>query len=208
MRQPHIQYHKKQVKFPYKKYQKYDCDWTYTKIFNERPLDLNWDANFFTDSIELRSNSIASTLAAGISLTIASLTSFPAGRFLTPIKTCTPRSARTRAVSVPIPLEAPAILISKNQVILQVLSCHHLIYKSFPIPNINAKSKYRRPLSKQFYASYKLPVFLQELNQWEPLKEIISQWIKKCYQTKIKPNVRKDKKKMKKKKRKVFLPQD
>lgn len=58
--------------------------------------------------MELRSNSSTSTLAVGISLTIASLTVFPAARFLTPIVTWTPRNERTRAVSVPIPLDAPA----------------------------------------------------------------------------------------------------
>jgi hypothetical protein len=52
---------------------------------------------------------MASTLAEGISLTIASLTSLPAAIFLTPIITWTPRNARTRAVSVPIPLDAPKI---------------------------------------------------------------------------------------------------
>ena len=42
-------------------------------MFNGRPDDLNADANFLTDSIEPRSNSMASTLAEGISLSIFSL---------------------------------------------------------------------------------------------------------------------------------------
>ena len=86
---------------------------SYIRIFSGRPEELNSDANFLTDAIELRSNSIASTLAVGISLTIASLASLPATIFLTPIITWTPRNARTRVVSVPIPLEAPVISVHK-----------------------------------------------------------------------------------------------
>lgn len=58
---------------------------------------------------------MASTLAEGISLTIASLTSLPAAIFLTAIITWTPRKARTRAVSVPMPLDAP-MTMSKQQI--------------------------------------------------------------------------------------------
>ena len=77
-------------------------------MLSGRPEELNSSANFLTDAIELRSNSIASILAVGFPLTIASLTSLPAVIFLTPITTWTPRKARTRAVSVPIPLDPPA----------------------------------------------------------------------------------------------------
>ena len=77
------------------------------KRFKGRPEELKSDANFLTDASELRSNSMKSTLAAGISLTIASLTSLPAAIFLTPIITWTPRNARTRVVSEPRPLDAP-----------------------------------------------------------------------------------------------------
>ena len=38
---------------------------------------------------------------------MVSLTFLPASKFLTPIMTWTPRNARTRAVSEPIPLDAP-----------------------------------------------------------------------------------------------------
>ena len=84
-------------------------------MFRGRPDELKSDANFFTDAFELRSNSMASTLAVGISLTIASLASLPATIFLTPIITWTPRNARTLVVSVPIPLDAPVIGVHKQQ---------------------------------------------------------------------------------------------
>lgn len=67
------------------------------------------DANSRTEDIEQRSSSITSTLALGISLCISSLTLLPESTFLTAITTWTPRKARTRAVSVPIPLDAPEI---------------------------------------------------------------------------------------------------
>ena len=67
------------------------------------------DANSRTEDIEQRSSSITSTLALGISLSISSLTLLPESTFLTAITTWTPRKARTRAVSVPIPLDAPEI---------------------------------------------------------------------------------------------------
>lgn len=73
-----------------------------------RPVELKSEANFRTEASELRSNSMASTLAVGISLTMVSRTSLPAAMFLTPMITCAPRSARTRVVSDPIPLDAPA----------------------------------------------------------------------------------------------------
>lgn len=82
---------------------------TYTRIFSGRPWLLKSEANFLTDAMELRSNSIASTLAEGFSLTIASWTFLPAVILRTAIITWTPRSARTRAVSVPMPLDAPVI---------------------------------------------------------------------------------------------------
>lgn len=50
---------------------------------------------------------MASIFAEGFSLTMASLTFLPASIFLTPIMTWTPRNARTRAVSEPMPLDAP-----------------------------------------------------------------------------------------------------
>lgn len=82
-------------------------------MFRGQPEELNSEANFLTDDNEVRSNSMASILAVGISLTIASFTSLPAAIFLTPIITWAPRSARTRVVSVPIPLDAPAMKICR-----------------------------------------------------------------------------------------------
>ena len=76
-------------------------------MFNGSPEEQNSAPNFLTDAKELRSNSITSTLASGVSLSIVSLTFRPVSIFLTAITTCTPRNARTRAVSDPIPLEAP-----------------------------------------------------------------------------------------------------
>ena len=78
------------------------------------PREMNSDANFLTDANELRSNSMTATLAAGTSFTIASFTSLPALVFLTAMITRTPRNARTRAVSAPIPLDAPVIFDEQN----------------------------------------------------------------------------------------------
>lgn len=72
-----------------------------------RPEEINSVANFLTDAMELRSNSITSTFAVGISFSISSFTLIPVIVFLTAITTWTPRNARTRAVSAPIPLDAP-----------------------------------------------------------------------------------------------------
>ena len=70
---------------------------------------------------------MTSTLAAGISLTIASLTSLPEAMFLTPMITWTPRKARTRAVSVPIPLDAPKTQMKQkrynHKVVIRIAEC-------------------------------------------------------------------------------------
>lgn len=87
---------------------------SYMRRFKGRFNDLYAAANFLTDTIELKSNSMASTFAVGLSFTIASLTSLPATMFLTAMITWTPRRARTRAVSVPMPLEAPTGHDSKH----------------------------------------------------------------------------------------------
>jgi len=79
---------------------------SYIKIFNERPYELNFEAKFRIDVIELRSSSMTSTLAVGTSLSIASLTVFAPIISITPIITWTSRKARTRAVSAPRPLDA------------------------------------------------------------------------------------------------------
>ena len=68
---------------------------------------MNFNAKPLIDELELRSSSMASTLAFGISFLIASWTYLPAEIFLTAITTWTPRNARIRAVSAPIPLDAP-----------------------------------------------------------------------------------------------------
>ena len=78
-------------------------------MFSGNPLESYCAANFLTDAKELRSNSMTSILALWISLSIASLTLFPASMFLTAITTWTPRNASTRDVSWPRPLEAPEI---------------------------------------------------------------------------------------------------
>jgi len=85
---------------------------SYIKMFNGRPEEINSDANFLTDSNELRSNSMTSILAVGISLSIASLILLAVTLFLTAIITWTPRKARTRVVSTPIPLDAPVVIPS------------------------------------------------------------------------------------------------
>ncbi len=84
--------------------------------FSGRPKDIYSEANFLTDVIELRSKCITSILAVGISLSIVSLTFLPASKFLTAIITWTPRKARTRAVSTPIPLDAPDIRPKKKKI--------------------------------------------------------------------------------------------
>lgn len=83
-------------------------------IFSGKPEEIYSDANFLTDVIELRSNCITSILAVGISLSIASLTFLPASKFLIAIIVCTPRKARTLAVSIPMPLDAPEIRPKKK----------------------------------------------------------------------------------------------
>lgn len=75
--------------------------------FKGRPEEMNSAAKFLTDAKELRSNSITSTLALGIFLSIFSLMLLPLSVFLTAIITCTSCKARTRVVSMPIPLVAP-----------------------------------------------------------------------------------------------------
>lgn len=77
------------------------------RIFKGRPKEMNSAAKLLTDSKELRSNSMTSTLAVGISSSIVSLTFLPLSVLRTAITTCTPCNAKTRAVSLPIPLVAP-----------------------------------------------------------------------------------------------------
>lgn len=82
---------------------------SYMSMLSGRLAESKSEANFLTDAMELKSNSITSTLALGFSLMIDSLTFPPATIFLTAMTTWTPRSERTRAVSAPIPVDAPAI---------------------------------------------------------------------------------------------------
>lgn len=93
---------------------------SYMRMLRGRPKELQFDAKVLTDDIELRSNSITSTLAFGISLIIFSFTFLPLSTFRTAIITCTPCNARTRAVSAPIPLDAPDTWRTNIQYILQV----------------------------------------------------------------------------------------
>lgn len=80
-------------------------------ILSGRFIALKSEANFLTEAMEVRSSSSTSICALGISFNISFFTVAPADTFLTAITTWAPRSARTRAVSVPIPLDAPTIRI-------------------------------------------------------------------------------------------------
>lgn len=79
------------------------------RMFNGRSNALKLSAKVLTDDKELRSRAKTSTLAVGTSFIINSFTCSPVDKFLTPITTWMPRSARTLLVSAPIPLEAPEI---------------------------------------------------------------------------------------------------
>lgn len=67
------------------------------------------EANLLTEAMELRSSSRTSIRATRILATMASLASSPVETLRTAMTTCTPRNARTRAVSSPMPLDAPAL---------------------------------------------------------------------------------------------------
>ena len=79
-----------------------------------RPLSLNSAATLRTEAMEERSSSITSSVAAGVSASTACRTVSAAARFLAAMTTCAPRAARTRAVSAPIPLDAPEIQSNPN----------------------------------------------------------------------------------------------
>lgn len=64
-------------------------------------------AKFLTDSSELTSSSITSMVALGQPINMVSLHFVAASTFLAAIITCTPRKARTRAVSRPMPVVGP-----------------------------------------------------------------------------------------------------
>lgn len=119
---------------------------SYIRMFSGRPEEINSDTNFLTDAIELRSNNMASTLAVGISLSIASLTSFAAVIFLTPMITWTPRKARTRAVSVPIPLVAPVITMSTSSNQMQLRGTFWTL-KACSTYHIKTKTQFKNYLS-------------------------------------------------------------
>lgn len=57
------------------------------RIFSGRFRLLKSEANFLTEAIDVRSNSMTSTCAVGISFTIASLTLAPVDKFRTAITT-------------------------------------------------------------------------------------------------------------------------
>lgn len=82
-------------------------------MFKGRPEAIYPVANFLTDAIELRSISMTVSLALGIPFSISSLTLVPEATFLTAITTCTPRKARTRVASAPIPFDDPEIIPKK-----------------------------------------------------------------------------------------------
>ena len=68
---------------------------------------MNWDAKARTEAMDERSSSMTSSLASGAWARTASLTAWAAGRLLTAMTTWAPRSASVRAVSAPMPLDAP-----------------------------------------------------------------------------------------------------
>jgi hypothetical protein len=68
---------------------------------------MNWDAKARTEAMDERSSSMTSSLAPGAWARTASLTAWAAGRLLTAMMTWAPRSASVRAVSAPMPLDAP-----------------------------------------------------------------------------------------------------
>nr|GMC80947.1 apolipoprotein N-acyltransferase [Ipomoea batatas]GMC83129.1 apolipoprotein N-acyltransferase [Ipomoea batatas] len=82
--------------------------------FKGKPEALYSDTNFLIEAMELRSNSMTLTLALGISLTILLATALPLSRLRTAKITCTPRKARTRAVSAPMPHEGPVTMAMRS----------------------------------------------------------------------------------------------
>ena len=82
---------------------------TYTRMLSGRPLAAKSAANLRTEAMEERSSSMMSRLAAGVSARKAWRTVSAATRFLAAMTTWAPRAARTRAVSAPIPLDAPGL---------------------------------------------------------------------------------------------------
>ena len=79
------------------------------RMLRGRLRDWNSEANLLTEDMELRSSSSTSTLAPGIFAAMASWAARPAETLRTAMTTCTPRIARTRSVSSPMPLDAPAL---------------------------------------------------------------------------------------------------
>uniref|UniRef100_A0A0A9HKP8 Uncharacterized protein n=1 Tax=Arundo donax TaxID=35708 RepID=A0A0A9HKP8_ARUDO len=84
------------------------------RMLRGRLRDSNSEANLLTEAMELRSSSSTSTFAPGILARMASLAASPAETLRTATTTCTPRSARTRSVSNPMPLDAPAPPVAQH----------------------------------------------------------------------------------------------
>jgi hypothetical protein len=82
---------------------------TYMRMLRGKFRESKLEANLLTEAMELRSSSRTSIRATGILATMASLALSPAETLRTAMTTCTPRNARTRAVSSPMPLDAPAL---------------------------------------------------------------------------------------------------
>lgn len=74
---------------------------------------MNSEAKARTEAMEERSSSMTSSLASGAWARTASRRAWAAGGFLTAMTTCAPRSASVRAVSAPMPLDAPGFDLRK-----------------------------------------------------------------------------------------------
>lgn len=77
------------------------------RMLSGRPLEVYSFAKFLTESSELTSSSMTSMVALGQPFIMVSLHLLAASTFLAAITTCTPRKARTRVVSRPMPLVGP-----------------------------------------------------------------------------------------------------
>lgn len=73
-----------------------------------KSMERNFSAKARTDFNELRSSSKMSTRDAGAVRWMSCFAPSAAFKFLAAMMTCAPRSAKTLAVSVPIPLAPPA----------------------------------------------------------------------------------------------------
>ncbi|RRT50065.1 hypothetical protein B296_00046556 [Ensete ventricosum] len=83
---------------------------TYIKMLRGKSMERNLSAKVRTDFNELRSSSKMSTRDAGAVRWMSCFAPSAASKFLAAMMTCAPRSAKTLAVSVPIPLAPPGLV--------------------------------------------------------------------------------------------------